>query len=112
MSERDSNGKLPNRPGRKFPMKALGCLMDIVLMVFICVALKEDTMISAIAYMIIFTLAALALGWILNLLDFDVWDCTGFAIPAIIVLSTLMAIFKPIEVEDGKGGKEPATPTT
>ena len=67
-------------PKNKFPRKAIGCLMDIVLMVFICVALKEDTMISAIAYMIIFTMAALALGWIINLLDlFDVWNCTDWA---------------------------------
>ena len=110
MSESNNGGSLPKKPGRKLPKAAIGCLVDVVLMVFICIALKEDTMVSAIAYMIIFTLAALALGWILNLLDFDVWGCTGFAAPAIIVLSTLMAIFKPIEVEDGKGGKEPATP--
>ena len=111
MSNGNSNGNLQGETGRKLPMKALGCLGDIVLMVFVCVALREDTMISAFAYMIIFTLAALALGGIVRLLGlFDVWRCAGFAVPGIIVLSTLMAIFKPIEVEDGQGRKEPATP--
>ena len=91
--------------------KAFGCLIDIVLMVVLSFALKEDTMVSAIAYMIVFTLLALVFGCVVKLLDlFDVWSCTGFAIPAIIVISALLAIFKPSEVEDGKGGKEPATP--
>ncbi len=110
MSDSNSNGS-PKKPGKKFPKTAFGCLMDIALMIFVCVALNEDTMISAIAYMIIFTLAALAIGWIISLLDlFDVWDRTGWAVHGILILSTLMAIYCPIEVDDGKGGKEPATP--
>ena len=102
-----ADGKVPSRARNK----AFGCLIDIVLMVALSFALKEDTMVSALAYMIIFTLGALVVGGVVHLLRiFDVWRCSGYAITAIIVVSALMAIFNPIEVEDGKGGKEPATP--
>ena len=95
------------RAGRK----AIGCLTSVGLMILMSLLMKEDTMVSAVAYLIIFTLLGLAAGWILNLLDiFNVWAHTDRAAIGIVALSALMAIFKPIEVDDGKGHREPATP--
>ena len=91
--------------------KALGCLTSVGLMVVISCIMREDMMVSAFAYMIIFTSLGLVAGWLLKLLGiFDVWKHVDWAAIGIVVLSAVMAVCKPIEVEDENGNKEPATP--
>jgi len=94
--------------------KAAGCLLNIALVVFIGVAMKEDTMISAIAYLIVFGVMALVGGWIVcKVFDLeDLIDGTvcNFAVLALIGGSALMAIYHPIKVDDGTGNEAPATP--
>ena len=96
---------------RRLGGKAIGCLTSVGLMVLVSCLMKEETMISAIAYLIVFTILGLVAGWIINLLDiFDVWEHVDWLAIGIVGLSVVMAICKPIEVEDGEGRKEPATP--
>ena len=93
--------------------KAIGCLVDIVLMVCLSFAMKEDTLVSLIAYMILLGLLALGVGWIVGkFLDLDEWlngTTLSYAIPAFIVVCALLAVFRPIETEDESGRKGPVT---
>ena len=94
--------------------KAIGCLTNVALMVLLGCALKEDTMISTIAYLIVFGMIVLVGGWVVCKL-FDCDECLNGTVLNLVVLallggSALMAIYRPIEVDDGKGHKEPATP--
>ena len=96
---------------RRLGGKAMGCLTSVGLMVLVGCLMKEDTMVSAVAYLIIFTILGLIAGWIIQLLGiFNVWGHVDWAAIGVVVLSVLMAVFKPIEVDDGEGHKEPATP--
>ncbi len=98
--------------------KAVGCLLDIVVMICLFFAMKEDTMISMIAYLVVIGVLALIVGWVASkipglddLVDLLLDGPLGMvSIHVLVVACALLAIFRPIEVDDGKGGKEPATP--
>ena len=96
--------KVGDRKKSGFPyVKAFGCLADIVMMVVLFCVLKEDIMANVFAYMIMIGLLALLLGWIASkIFDLDGWlngTLFSFAMPGLIVVSTILAIFCPLESE-------------
>ena len=106
----NDNGNAAGRIGGK----ATGCLVNIALMVFMGIAMKEDTMISAIAYLIVFGGMVLVGGWIFCKM-FGIDGLLNGTVGNLVVMvliggSALMAIYNPIKVEDSSGNETPATP--
>ena len=108
MSENRENGF------RRMSGKAIGCFTNVALVILLSCMLKEDTMISATAYMIVFGGMALVGGWIVcKLFDLDeLLNGTVFNLAVLALLggSTFMAIKHPLTVEDENGKEAPATP--
>ena len=91
--------------------KSIGCLADIVLLVGLGFLLGEDTMVNLIAYMIVFGLLALVVGWIASKIpglgDLVSGSLAFLSFHGLIVLCALLAIFRPLETEDKDGLADP-----
>ena len=116
MRNSERTDKEMNDNGKKMGGKAIGCLVDVVMMVCLSFALSEDTMVSLLAYMMMFGIPALTIGWIASkipgLSGFVNGTLTMLFVHVLIIGCALLAIFHPIKVENDKGDKEPVTPHT
>ena len=89
---------------------AVGCAIDVILLIVCCVALSEKTLVSALAYAIIFSLPVLGLRFALRFFGLlDGW-CGRLLGPVAFLGAMLLAIFHPIEIPDENGGTKPVTP--
>ena len=89
---------------------AVGCAIDVLLMIVFAVALAEKTMVSTLAYAIIFSLPVLGLRFVLRFFGvLDGW-CGRLLGPVVLLGAMLLAIVHPIEVTDENGDAKPVTP--
>ena len=88
---------------------AVGCLLDIVMIVAFAVAMGEETMISALAYAALLFVPVMIVRYLLNAAG-KLEGLRGKLLgPAFMIAAMLLAVFRPIKVEEG--GKEvPVTP--
>lgn len=106
-----NNAVIEEKKAKHASIRALGCLGDIVLMICLGHALREETMVSLLAYMIMLAIPALIAGYFLLKIPATArWATWDMFVPVVIIGCALLAIFCPIKVDDGNGGKEPVTP--
>jgi len=88
----------------------LGCLLNIIAMVIFYTATSYDHMISALAYMLVFTLPAFCMGWVLSKLGLLPGFIKQYAMLAIAGVAMVMAVLSPIQIEDENGELQDANP--
>ena len=93
---------------------AIGCLLDILLMVGFACVVGEDTVISALAYATILAFFVWGARWLLNQFDLlDGW-CGRLIGPVVLAGAMLLAVFCPVKTDkaDSVQNGEPAAAAT
>ena len=86
---------------------AIGCLLDIVLIVSFGLVMSEERLITALAYAIIFCVPVWGLRWLLDQFDLlDGW-CGRLVGPVVLVFAMLLSVYCPIKTDKPKGGEQP-----
>ena len=87
---------------------AIGCVIDIVMMVAFCIFVSEDTMANAFAYAILLAIPVAIVRVILYKLDRHTMLVGQLLGPVVLLGAMLLAVFCPIDTEKGKGQDDPA----
>ena len=87
---------------------AIGCVIDIVMMVAFCIFVSEDTRVQAFAYAILLAIPVAIVRVILYKLDMHTTLVGQLLGPVVLVGAMLLAVFCPINTEKGKGQDDPA----
>ena len=86
---------------------AIGCLLDIVLIVGFACLMSEERLTTTLAYAIILCVPVWGVRWLLNQVDLlDGW-CGRLLGPAALVGAMFLSIYCPIKTDKPKGGDEP-----
>ena len=89
---------------------AIGCLLDIVLIVGFALVMSEERLVNALAYAIILAVPVWFVRWLLNRLDLlDGWWGRLLG-PAALVFAMYLSIHCPIETDKPEGGNGAASP--
>ena len=89
---------------------AIGCLLDIVLIVGFALVMSEERLVNALAYAIILAVPVWLVRWLLNRLDLlDGWWGRLLG-PAALVFAMYLSIHCPIETDKPDGGNGAASP--
>ena len=100
------NGRNRRSLGFKGNM-AIGCLLDIVLIVGFGLVMSEERLITALAYAIILCVPVWGLRWLLDQFDLlDGW-CGRLVGPVVLVFAMLLSVYCPIKTDNPKGGEQP-----
>ena len=78
---------------------AIGCLLDIVLIVSFGLVMSEERLITALAYAIILCVPVWGLRWLLDQFDLlDGW-CGRLVGPVVLVFAMLLSVYCPIKTD-------------
>ena len=81
---------------------AIGCAIDIAMMVAFCIFVSEDTRVNAFAYAILLAIPVTIVRVILYKLDLHTSLVGQLLGPAVLLGAMLLAVFCPIDAEKGK----------
>ena len=87
---------------------AIGCVIDIVMMVAFCIFVSEDTMANAFAYAILLAIPVAIVRVILYKLDRHTMLVGQLLGPVVLLGAMLLAVYCPINTEKGKSQDDPA----
>ncbi len=86
---------------------AIGCVIDIVMMVAFCIFVSEDTTVYACAYAIMLAIPVTIVRVILYKLDMHTMLVGQLLGPGVLLGAMLLAVFCPIDTEKGKDPDDP-----
>ena len=89
---------------------AIGCLLDIVLIVGFALVMSEERLVNALAYAIILSVPVWLVRWLLNRLDLLYGWWGRLLGPAALVFAMYLSIHCPIETDKRDGGNGAASP--
>ena len=87
---------------------AIGCVIDIVMMVAFCIFVSEDTMANAFAYAILLAIPVAIVRVILYKLDRHTMLVGQLLGPVVLLGAMLLAVYCPINTEKGESQDDPA----
>ena len=87
---------------------AIGCAIDIAMMVAFCIFVSEDTRVNAFAYAILLAIPVTIARVILYKLDLHTSLVGQLLGPAVLLGAMLLAVFCPINTDKESGEVEPA----
>ena len=85
---------------------AIGCVIDIAMMIAFCIVVSKDTMVNACAYAILLAIPVTIVRVILYKLDMHTMLVGQLLGPVVLIGAMLLAVFCPIETE--KDADDPA----